>query len=286
VTPRRPIAAALAGCLLAMTPARVAADTPPAPPPTGEDALARARLCLDAVDVPCASAELERALAGDLDPAERQLALRLLAELRLAAGARDEARALCVELLALAPGFSPAAWPESWRAVLDEARRLAPDRLPPTLSAALPGSATPGDGVEIEAEAKDPSGVARVELVVAPGDLRFRLQTADGERWRVTVPGELVQTPGLQLRVEAWDRAGNGPAAFPADGAHTVVVAPAPEAAATPITETWWFWTGVAVVTAGLAVGLAVWLGGNGDDDADGLRTGDLRVTPTFPTSP
>ncbi len=277
----RPLASALTGCLLAMTPSvGLRAETP-----TGTEALARARLCLDAVDVPCARAELERALAGALSPEDRRVTLQLLVELRLAEGAYEDARALLGQLLELDPAFSPAAWPDEWRKVLAEARRLAPDRLPPTVEAELPASAAPGRAIAVEAVVTDPSGVGRVELHVVPGALRFRLQTADGETWRVTLPGEVVAAPGLELRLEAWDRAGNGPSHFPPDGSHALAVDAAPVAPGTPVTETWWFWTGVAVVAVGLSVGLALWLGDE-NDATGGLRTGDLVVTPTFPTRP
>ncbi|HRE90973.1 MAG TPA: hypothetical protein PK095_17760, partial [Myxococcota bacterium] len=98
-----------------------------------------------------------------------------------------------------------------WLTTLEEARRLAPDKLPPTLSASLPTTAKAHTALELSAEASDPSGLSRVELVVRRSEdpsteHRFALSTTDGTRWTVTVLRELTAPGQLTAQLQAWDR--------------------------------------------------------------------------------
>lgn len=282
------LTAALTALALVLAPAAHAAPAPPpTPPPTPVEHLERGRICFFALDLACAERELDAAHASRdaLPPASRATLLALLAELHLAALRPDVARAHLVELLTLDPTFAPS-WPEAWLATLEEARRLAPDKLPPTLSATLPTTATPLAPLTITADAHDPSGLSRVELVARraepPTEHRFALSTTDGARYTVILPRELTAPGRLTLTLLAWDRHGNGPTAFPpaAEPAHTVTfaanAAPTPSP---PITERWWFWATLVGVT-GLAVALGFALAPTSDEPAS---SGDLGITLELP---
>lgn len=286
-----PTAALTALALLAalfQSPAH-AAPPQPAPPigSTPAEQLERGRVCYFALDLACAERELSAAYTqrDALPPASRATLLALLAELHLAAERPDTARAHLVELLILQPTFSPS-WPSAWLQTLDEARRLAPDKLPPTLSATLPQTARANAPLELSAEAYDPSGLARVELLVrrpeaTPTEHRFALSTTDNARWTVTLPRELTAPGRLTVTLQAWDRHGNGPTVFPAADAHTIQceAPPTTSTAAPPLTERWWFWATLVGVT-----GLAVALGFALAPDADTPDTsGDLGITLELP---
>ncbi len=240
-------------------------------------ALDRGRLCWHALDLPCAERELTLAHAerAELAAALRHELLRLLAELRLSSDAPDAARAHLVELLDLDPTFAPTAWPPEWLAVLDEARRLAPDRLPPTLSGALPTEAPPNRPLDIVITASDPSGLSRVELVAA--DKRFVMSTTDGSTFAVKLPRELLVPGRLPLQIEAWDRHGNGPTQYPSPP-HDVLIKPLPDSPA--LTERWWFWAVIGAAVAGTAVALAVALAPASSSPAS---SGDLGITLELP---
>lgn len=296
---RRSRLAALTALALAFAPASHAAPSPtpspippPSPPLTPADHLERGRVCFHALDLDCAERELSAAHANRdaLPPAARATLLALLAELHLAASRPDPARAHLVELLTLTPNFAPS-WPDTWLATLEEARRLAPDKLPPTLTAILPITATAHAPLPITAEAHDPSGLSRVELVIrrdahqdrSASENRFALSTTDGARFSVTIAPELTAPGRLTLTLQAWDRHGNGPTTFPpaAEPPHTVTFAsaiagPTPSP---PITERWWFWATLVGVT-GLAVALGFALAPTSDTPS---RTGDLGITLELP---
>lgn len=287
---RARLTAALAALALVLAPAAHAAPAPPptpTPPPTPAEHLERGRVCFFALDLVCAERELDAAHASRdaLPPAARATLLALLAELHLAAQRPDTARAHLVELLTLDPTFAPG-WPEAWLATLEEARRLAPDKLPPTLSATLPATATPHAPLTITADAEDPSGLSRVELVArradSPTEHRFALSTTDGAHFSVSLPRELTAPGRLTLTLMAWDRHRNGPTSFPsaAGPAHTVTFAAT--AATTPspaLTERWWFWATLVGVT-GLAVALGFALAPASDEPAS---SGDLGITLELP---
>lgn len=287
--------AALTALALAVTPAAHAAP-PPTPSPTSTltpaDHLERGRVCFHALDLDCAERELTAAHAhrDALPPASRATLLALLAELHLAASHPDPARAHLVELLTLDPTFAPS-WPETWLTTLEEARRLAPDKLPPTLTATLPTSAPANAPLQITAEAHDPSGLSRVELVIRRDgqhdsptpENRFALSTTDGANFSVTLPTELTRPGRSTLTLQAWDRHGNGPTTFPPAGevAHTLTFA-APITSPTPsppLTERWWFWATLVGVT-GLAVALGFALAPTSDTPAS---SGDLGITLELP---
>ena len=228
------------------------------------DALERARVCWAALDVECADKALADARAAPeaLTPSERLDLWRLTAEVALTGDRRPEALDALQHALALDPHFAPA-WSPAWNAVLADARRLAPDRLPPELTVHPPTLARPGKPLAFEVAAVDPSGVHAVTLFVQgpSGEVAIALQTADSEHWRGEIPKGLVRTPDLRLRVEATDRAGNPPATWPANGLAVVPVS-APEAGP-PVTERWWFWTAIGAVVVGGAVALTLALTGD-----------------------
>jgi hypothetical protein len=279
---------------------RTALTAPPAPqsPPAqepsattaareaAEAALVRGRLCFEAVDFTCAEHELGLARAGPLSASAKVEALRLLAEIHLGREDRASARELCLDILLLDPAFAPTVWPEPWRAVLAEARRLAPDRAPPEVVPSWPANAARGAALEISAQVTDPSGVGRCELVVLPDGPRLRMRTDDGERWSTMLPVELVDA-GVSLTIEAWDKLGNGPARAPDTGAFALTLAPPTAANApigpgdTPITSRWWFWTGLVVVAVGAGLGLGFAFAGDGKAASSAL--GDVNVVPQFP---
>lgn len=302
------LAVALATSSLAFGPAFGAPPPPSSPPPSSPPsspaspdpaplparaALERARVCWEALDLTCAGRELTlaRAALSDLEPTERLEVLRLSAELALSGDDHEAARARCKDLLELEPRFAPATWPEAWRALLDEARRLLPDRLPPRLILDPPRSVPARKPVALVVKVLDPSGAGRCELVLdaphastpdsAPPELRLPLATRDGETFELLLPAERVRPPAVLFHVEAWDRAGNGPTRWPEVGSHALPVDAPPVLAATPITERWWFWTAIGAVVAGGAVALALAL-----DDAPAAApgsSGDLAVTIELP---
>jgi hypothetical protein len=237
------------------------------------DNLERGRVCWFALDLECAERELmdahrEREV---LTPDQRVELLSLLAELNLSADRPESARTHLVELLNLEPTFSPK-WPAPWLVTLDEARRLAGDRLPPTITASLPATAKADKPLVISAQIRDPSGVARVEAAV--DERRIALSTTDGERWSTTLPRELVKA-GLSIQILAWDRHHNGPATFPA-APHAVAI----EAEPTPaITSRWWFWASIAGA-AGLAVALGFALAPSSSPSSS---SGDLGIKLELP---
>jgi hypothetical protein len=262
-------------------------------PPSARAALERARICWEAVDLACAARELTlaRATLSDLEPAERLEVLRLSAELALAGDDREAARARCKDLLELEPRFAPTTWPEAWRTVLDEARRLLPDRLPPRITLDPPRSVPARKPVTLAVKVTDPSGAGRCELVLPatppatpealPAELRLPLATRDGETFELILPAERVRPPAVLFHVEAWDRAGNGPTRWPEVGSHALPVDAPPTVATPPLTERWWFWTAIGAVVVGGAVALALAL-----DDAPAAApgsSGDLAVTIELP---
>ena len=265
----------LGHCRLPLVLALVLITTSARPNPIS--ALDRGRLCWHALDLPCAERELTLAYAERdqlAQPLRRELLL-LLAELRLSSDAPDAARAHLLELLDLDPAFAPATWPPEWLSVLDEARRLAPDRLPPTLSGALPIEAPPQRPVTVTITATDPSGLSRVELVAA--DKRFVMSTTDGFTYIVTLPRELLVPGRLPLQIEAWDRHGNGPTQYPSTP-HTLTIKPLPDSPA--LTERWWFWAAIGAAVAGTAVALALALTPTSSSPAS---SGDLGVILELP---
>lgn len=277
---------------LALVLAALAAE-PPIPP---AQRLPRAKLCLDALDYSCAERELAHAREAleTFAPADRQEILRLSAETALSEARPDDAKAHLLALLALDPRFDPGpdAWPPAWRAVLDAARRDAPDRLPPELEVEAPTEVDAGKGFELVARARDDSGVGAVTLFVA--GRRLPMATTDNETWRALVPAELVAGDTVGLYVEATDRHGNGPARWmSADKpfrvvvrAETVTLPPPPqrppdEGSDPSVTETWWFWT--AIGAAAIATGVTVWALTRGAEDEPAVGTSPIAVELQWP---
>jgi hypothetical protein len=288
-----------------------AADTPtkagapaepgaPAPAPSpaprmlgASERLERARVCQAALDFPCAERELAavRAALASLAAGEQREALQRSAEVALAAERPDDARAHLATLLALAPDFAPGAeaWPPQWRALLDEVRRAAPDRLGPTVvEVRLPVAAPPGRPLEVAVIATDPSGVGRVVLFVGgEPPLAIVCATEDGRRWVGAVPAERVTGRALRLWAEAHDVGGRGPTRWGSPEAPHVLPVAAPEpppalAGETPWYQTWWFWTAVGVGVAA-AAGVTAWALTGPEDGAAGPVTGSLALDPQWP---
>ncbi len=223
------------------------------------DALERARVGGAALDLAGPARALLDARGGApaLPDRERLEVWRLSAEVALTGEKTPEALDAIQHALAIDPRFAPA-WPPNWDAVLVQARRLAPDRLPPDLSVIPPASAREGKPLALEVLAIDPGGVGAVTLVVhAPtGAVTIALQTTDGEHWRGAIPKALVKLPDVRWHVEATDRSGNGPSRWPASDVHVLAVVAADPGP--PITARWWFWTAIGAVVVGGAIGLTV----------------------------
>ncbi len=235
-----------------------------------QGALQRARVCWAALDPDCAMAALieVRAAITELGPADRHEAWRLSAEVALAQGA--DAQPYLAALLELDPAFAPR-WSEAWLAALEVARKAAPDRLPPTVRVELPTTVRPKSTAEITVFADDPSGIQGCDVTV--DGQRTALLSADGLTFRGTLPK--ARAPGLLVIVEVEDRAGNV-----ARSEHPITVT-TPPSRATPVVETWWFWTVVGVVVVGGAVGLGLAL--SGSDAPVASPTGDLDIHPEVP---
>ncbi len=252
----RALACALFGMALARATASWAEEVSP------EGRLERARVCLAALDLECASREAE-ALATQvqgLDPKARQEALRVISEVRLATGRKAEALQSLVSLLDLAPDWSPpeGAWPPAWLEVLDQARRLAPDRLPPAIHGLEWDPPTPGRPLTVRVLAEDPSGVGGVSVHRAiPGSAPVSLATTDGRTWTGILPPEWVEPPEVRLYVEARDTLGNGPSRLGSPDAPRTVPVPWPPAPPSrPVLEQWWFWTAVGLGAAAFGAGI------------------------------
>ena len=279
----RALTLALALGALAAAPA-VQAGEPDFPP---TERLERARVCLRVGDLGCAGEELAaaRARASELGGLGRVALERWTAEAALAAGDAEGAARALDALLALEPGYAPAAGELSaaCASALAEARRRA-DQAPPSLAVHLPAArAEAGRPFAVEARVADPSGVARVVLRVAVADgtvVDVALGDAGEGRYRGAVPGPLVGVPELRLWVEAWDGLGNGPARWGGPEApQRVVVRPREEAA---LTDRWWFWTAIGAGAVATGVVLAVLLAGE-DGGPRPSEVGKLRVAPEFP---
>ena len=252
--------------------------------------LERARVCWAALDPECAEAELAllRDRLATLAPESRLEVLRLSAEIALAHERHDDARRHLLSLLELDPRFSPSAWPEPWKKALADATLAAPDRLPPELEVVVPTQAPPKRALKVEVRARDRSGIARCELIVArpEGELRTTLLSADGLVFEGEVPADLVRAPSVEVRVEAADRTGNlacwpsGPDCTRA--AHAIPIVLPPPQETPPITSRWWFWTAVGAVAIGGAVTLVLALDG-ADGPGDSARVGDILVIEEYP---
>lgn len=232
------------------------------------DRLERANVCLVALDLECALAELEavEAVQGVLEPTAKKRLTELRARLALSTARWDQAGRYLDELLELDPAFEvPAhAWPERWRQALAEARERRRERDPPRVRALqLPASAPEGEPLRIRAEAEDASGVERVAVVVAGGAGRPEVTVAmsleaDG-RWAATLPGDLLRGEALSLRLEAWDVHGTGPGRDGDAERPLRIALIAPTVEEEPgIAERWWFWTLVGVAAAGAATAIVL----------------------------
>ena len=222
--------------------------------------LEEATACMGVADFPCAEAALRdarAALASAPDPVRHDV-LELSAELAVKLDHREEAREHLAALRALDPDFDPGKrWAPAWRELLEEVRATMPDRAAPTVEITPPLPVAAGDPVEVRALIEDRSAVTSAVLVA--GELRMPMTHIGGPEWVGRVLGEHVRAPFVVIAVEATDRWGNGPTRTEV----TIPVAAAPPPAdvaadAPEFYETWWFWTAVGAVVAGITVGAAL----------------------------
>ena len=253
---------------------------------TAGQRLERARVCSAALDFDCAARELEALRLEDLTPEDRVEALRLHAETCLALNRLDEAERHLLSLLEIRPDWSPQAgsWPPKWLDVLEKARRLAPDRLPPVIRGVEVSDAVEGEPVEFRVFIEDPSGVGGATLSVLPGAPPIRLKTTDGRTWVGVVPGEWVRAPALAYSIEAVDTLGNGPVRVGSEEAREIPVAARP-AAPTPVVRRAWFWAAIAAGAALVGTGIYFWTRSRDASTAAGSGRGDLRVEGIWPTA-
>ncbi len=267
----------------------LAAGQAQATPPEG---LARARVCADALDLDCAERELATLRAGlaQAAPDDAITILRFSAEVALATRREADASGHLAQLLDRVPDFAPAegSWPKLWLAVLERVRLQRPDRAAPTLRVSVAEQAVPGRAVPVVAHAQDPSGVAGVAVYIrrtGTEPLRLALTTRDGREWRGNIPAELVTVPAVLYWVEAVDQRGNGPARLGTpEIPRTLPVVPEP-VVATPVYQTWWFWTAIGAGVTAITVG-AIFLARAVEEPATNppaRESGTVRVEIVWP---
>lgn len=257
------------------------AAPPPAPAPPREDAdaITRARVCWAALDADCAEVALAECRGMfDMLPADEIMeVLRLSAEVALSSDRGADARAHIQAALERDPRFAPDGWPAAWLAVVDEVRKILPDRLPPELAPELPESAPPTKPLRVAVRARDASGVASVTVTAA--GVAYACLTADGELWSVELPRDIVKVPDLSLDIAAIDRAGNSARVT---RVVPVIIPPKPPEPDVPLTSRWWFWTAIGAGAAALVTG-AVLLAGGESDGLTPARTGSIGILPEWP---
>jgi hypothetical protein len=219
---------------------------------------------------------IEQYRRGDFDAAVRTLAQAAIA---LEKDAPHAARAhLYLGFSMVALGQEPQAETEFERALqLDEkvdassaspkirevfqkvARRVArskKDETPPEVRTVTAFPVNEGIPVDFLVEANDPSGVAAV---------RVQYRVRGGKTWGVlpltpssptqfsgSLPPLAALPPGIEYFVEAWDRAGNGPARLgSADKPRFVEVRAGAPKDNPHFYEHWWFWTVIGAAVAG-----------------------------------
>jgi len=165
---------------------------------------------------------------------------------------------------------------EGWIA---DGRPGAPPPAPVEIRHTSPPQSEPGEGVELRAQVEDPAGrVARLVVAYRQGTEAVfrRLDTRPvGADLVADIPGEDVAPPLVEYYFEAVDAAGLPVASRGDVQAPLRIAVPDPEGGGS-IFRTWWFWTGVAVLTAGAIVGGVLAFGG---DEGQGSPTGTLRIT-------
>ena len=147
------------------------------------------------------------------------------------------------------------------------ARRMArakKDDTPPDVQSVTAFPASEGSPLDFLVEASDPSGVSAV---------RVQYRVRGGRTWGVlpltassptqfsgSLPPVAALPPGIEYFVEAWDRAGNGPARLGSpDKPRFVEVKAGPPKETSHFYEKWWFWTAIgAAVAGGTAAALTV----------------------------
>lgn len=138
---------------------------------------------------------------------------------------------------------------------------------PITLVHVSPAEQQPGHAIELTTSLTDPDRrAAGVVLAWRQGSrgLFHRVEaTRESGVFRATIAAAEVRPPVVEYYFEAVDPnhlavAARGDAFAPL----RVVV---PEARATPLTSRWWFWTGAAVLVAGVAVGSYFIFSGGGE---------------------
>ena len=147
------------------------------------------------------------------------------------------------------------------------ARRVArsrKDETPPELQTVTAFPVSEGTPLDFLVEATDPSGVAAV---------RVQYRVRGGKSWGVlaltpssptqfsgSLAGVAALPPGVEYFVEAWDRAGNGPARLgSADKPRFVEVRPPLGKEPPHFYERWWFWAAIgAAAAAGTAAALTL----------------------------
>lgn len=219
-------------------------------PPSLEQRLERAAICLRVQRLDCAQAELSQVDAGlaRLAPPLRMQALVLGAELALTR--QKEVEPALARLLTADPDWTPQnAWPTAWRAALDTAktqRRRQLDRTGPRIEVE-PITAVAGAPIDITAQTYDPAGVAAVQLRWGPTlNDHAAMRPVDQNRTLWAARLDPIDAATRRIAIEAKDSIGNaslwGPEAL-------AVHAAAPDPA---FYETWWFWTAAGVVVAGV----------------------------------
>ena len=165
---------------------------------------------------------------------------------------------------------------EAW---ISDGRPGLPPPTPVSLGHTSPPQSEPGDTIELRAQINQGAGrVARVVLAYRQGSeaVYRRADTRlEGGEYVAEIPSEAVAPPLVEYYFEAVDSSGLPVASRGDVQAPLRVAVPDPDAGGS-IFRTWWFWTAVGVVTAGVVVGGV--LASQGGDNAP-EQSGTLRIT-------
>jgi tetratricopeptide (TPR) repeat protein len=161
-------------------------------------------------------------------------------------------------------------WVAEGRPGLVQANAPARALRPITIQHASPPQHARNTDLELSASITDPDRrSAGLVLAWRPGSRGlFRRSTAQhrGGTFTATIPGAEVRPPFVEYYLEAVDENGIAVAARGDAYAPLRVVVPAPESPS--VFTRWWFWTGAAVLVAGVAVGSYFLFRDTGEDPA------------------